>query len=342
MGFVLAAVIGSTMSSLGSEFNTLSGILTRDFYMKKIKPGLAERDQIYWGRVFTALIGAVTVAMAVVFNELQGLNLMDIMFRVFSAFAPAIMIPLIAGLFIKKLNARGALTGMICGAVTGIVLVVANLVLVQAHAAGMKLHPQLDYWLRSGWNSAATVLSVAATIAGMWLGSASRAARKEEADEKRRSGEFFSDLARPFLRRGTGRQAIGPVGPFRTIGLILLAYGLAMAAVAVFIRLHDQNVRAFGIDLVVAGVLIALGSLMQLTKKKAFPGDPGGMIPGTLTIISVFGVRKFRDMTRASECTRDAPTTREIPGHDRILRNSDRVLGISEPAYPRGIKVSVP
>jgi len=265
MGFVLAAVIGSTMSSLGSEFNTLSGILTRDFYAKKIKPGLSEREQIFWGRAFTALIGAVTVAMAVVFNELQGLNLMDIMFRVFSAFAPAIMIPLIAGLFFKKLNARGALAGMICGAVTGVVLVVANLVLVQAHAAGMKLHPQVDFWLRSGWNSAATVLSVAATIVGMWLGSASRAATE---DEKRRIGEFFSDLAKPFLLEEEEKKALAPLALFRTIGFILLAYGLAMAAVAVFIRLHDQNARAFGIDLVVAGVLIAMGGLMGLGKKE--------------------------------------------------------------------------
>ena len=149
--------------------------------------------------------------MAVLFNELQGLNLMDIMFRLFSAFAPAIMIPLIAGLLFKKLNARGALAGMICGAITGIVLVVANLVLVQAHAAGMKLHPQLDFWLRSGWNSAATVLSVAATIVGMWLGSASKATTE---DEKRRSGEFFSDLAKPFLLEEKERTGDGPAGAF--------------------------------------------------------------------------------------------------------------------------------
>ena len=113
MGLVLASVISSTMSTLGSEFNTLSGVLTQDFYKKKINPGLTERQEIFTGRVFTVLIGAVTVLLAMLFNALQGFNLMDIMFRVFSAFGPATMIPLVFGLLFKKFNARGTLSGVI-------------------------------------------------------------------------------------------------------------------------------------------------------------------------------------------------------------------------------------
>jgi SSS family solute:Na+ symporter len=265
MGFVLSAVISSTMSSLGSEFNTLSGILTRDFYMKRVKPGLSEKDQIFWGRTFTAVIGAATVLMAILFNQLRSFNLMDIMFRVFSALAPAIMIPLVFGLFFRKFNARGALVGTTAGALTGVVLVTANLFLVQAYAAEMELNPRLDFWLRSGWNSAATVLSVAATIIGMWLGSAVRAAPE---DEIRRREEFFADLKRPFLMETNETITLAP---FRIIGSMLLAYGLAVAAIAVFILLHDHNVRAFRIDLIVAGVLIGLGVLMRLVRKAPAP-----------------------------------------------------------------------
>jgi SSS family transporter len=261
MGFVLAAILSSTMSTLGSEFNTLSGILTRDFYMKRLKPGLSEGEQIFWGRTFTAVIGAVTVLLAILFNQLQGFNLMDIMFRVFSAFGPAIMIPLVFGLFFKKFNARGAISGVIGGSLVGIVLVLANLFLVQAHIAEMKINPRLDFWLRSGWNSAATVLSVAATIIGMWLGSASKPAPE---DEKRRRDDFFADLARPFLSEEKGRKE---ALPFQIIGFVLLAYGLAVAAVAVFIRLHYCNARAFRIDLIVGGVLTFLGILMRLGEK---------------------------------------------------------------------------
>jgi SSS family transporter len=270
MGFVLSAVISATMSSLGSEFNTLSGVLTRDFFMKKIKPGLTEKEQVFWGRTFTVVIGAVTVAMAVVFNQLQGFNLLDIMFRLFSAFGPAIMLPLIAGLLARRVNARGALAGMTAGAVTGVTLVLANIYLVQTYVADMAASPRLEFWLRSGWNSAATVLNVAATVLGMWLGSRSKPAG---AEEKARNEEFFANLAKPFLAEEKGGPAQAPLAFFRIIGLMLLAFGLAIAAVAVFVRLSYHDARAFAIDLVIAGALMGMGGLMQLGRTRKSSGE---------------------------------------------------------------------
>ncbi len=263
MGFVLSSVISSTMSTLGSEFNTLSGVLTRDFYKKKIKPGISEKEEVLMGRTFTVVIGAVTVLLAVLFNALKGFNLMDIMFRVFSAFGPAIMIPLVFGLLFRKFNARGALAGVIAGSVTGVVLVLANFFLVQAYVDQMKTDLRLEFWLRSGWNSAATVLSIAATVLGMWLGSASKAA---SADEVARRDQFFKDLDKPFLFDEKERK---PLSPFRIIGFMLLAFGIAMAAIAVFIRLHYHDARAFRIDLIVAGVLVVIGALMRLSRKES-------------------------------------------------------------------------
>jgi Na+/proline symporter len=262
MGFVLSAVISSTMSTLGSEFNTLSGVLTRDFYKKKIKPGLSEKEEVFMGRTFTVVIGAVTVLLAVVFNSLKGFNLMDIMFRVFSAFGPAIMIPLIFGLLFKKFNARGALSGVIAGSVTGVALVLANFFLVQAYVDEMKVNPTLDFWLRSGWNSATTVLGITATVLGMWLGSASM---PTPAGEIARRDEFFGDLARPFLFEEKERKAMSP---FRIIGSMLLAFGSAIAAIALFILLYYHDARAFCIDLIIAAVLVILGMLMRLGKKE--------------------------------------------------------------------------
>jgi MFS family permease len=187
------------------------------------------------------------------------------MFRLFSAFGPAIMLPLIAGLFSRKVNARGALAGLIAGAITGVTLVLTNIFLVQAYATDMAASPRLDFWLRSGWNSAATVLNVAATILGMWLGSRSRPAA---AEEKARSEEFFANLEKPFLVEEKEGKPQAPLAFFRIIGLMLLAYGLAVGAVAVFIRLYYQDARAFRVDLIIAGVLMAMGALMQLGKKE--------------------------------------------------------------------------
>jgi Na+/proline symporter len=262
MGLVLASVISSTMSTLGSEFNTLSGILTRDFFKKRVRPDLSERQEIFAGRAFTVLIGTVTVLLAVLFNALQGFNLMDIMFRVFSAFGPATMIPLIFGLLFRRFNARGALWGLAAGCATGVVLVLTNFFLVQAYAEAMKADPRLEFWLRSGWNSAATVISVAATILGMKLGTASRPTPKAEQE---RVEAFFADLRRPFLQEGTGS---GMPSPFAIIGFMLALFGILVAAVAVLVLTVYKNPAAFRIDLAAAGALIAMGLLMRLGRRK--------------------------------------------------------------------------
>lgn len=262
MGLVLASVISSTMSTLGSEFNTLSGVLTRDFFKKKVRPGLTEAQEIFAGRAFTVLIGAATVLLAVLFNALRGFNLMDIMFRVFSAFGPAVMIPLIFGLLFRRFNARGTIWGLAAGSATGVVLVLANVYLVQVYAEAMRTDPTLEFWLRSGWNSAATVLSVAATVIGMWAGTASRPTPQEEKD---RVEAFFADLARPFLSDETRSDA---ASPFAVIGVMLAAFGALVAAVALLVLVIFKDPRAFRVDLAAALVLAAMGLLMRLGQKK--------------------------------------------------------------------------
>ena len=262
VGFVLAAVISSTMSTLGSEFNTLSGVLTRDFYKKKIRPGLTEREEIFVGRAFTVVVGALTVLLAILFNSLQGFNLMDIMFRIFSAFGPAIMIPLVFGLLFRKFNARGTLWGIVAGFATGFLLVIVNFFLIQSYADRMAADPRLEFWLRSGWNSAATVLSIAATILGMWLGTASKPTPE---DETTRVREFFADLEKPFL---VEEKAERPLSPFRIIGFMLVAFGTLVAAIAVGVLIGYRDARAFRIDLVVGLTLVAAGSLMRWGSRK--------------------------------------------------------------------------
>jgi len=257
VGFILSAVIGSTMSTLGSEFNTLSGVLTRDFYKKKIDPGLTEKGEIFVGRAFTAAIGILTVLLAILFNSLRGFNLMDIMFRIFGAFGPATMLPLILGLLSKRFNARGTLWGLSAGSLTGIVLVILNVILVQKYAGEMAASPPLDFWLRSGWNSAATVLSAAATLAGMAWGTAGRVT---PADEKARVDAFFEDLRTPFLYEEKGERI---PSPFRIIGDLLLALGLCWAVISVAFILGRGETQAFGVNAVVILALLALGASMR-------------------------------------------------------------------------------
>jgi len=263
MGFILVALLSATMSTLGSEFNTLSGILTRDFYKRKIKPDLTEKNEVLFGRMATVVIGIVTILFAILMSFLKGLTLMDIMFRFFTAFGPPIMIPLVFGLLFKQFNAKGAIWGVISGATVGIILIMANFVLVGIYSEQMAVDPQLEFWLRSGYNSAATVLNIAATILGMWIGTRAKPTPPEEA---KKVNLFFADLKKPFqLEEGAKESALSP---FKIIGFTLALFGVIIAFIALLLLVVYHNQQAFRINLLMGLILFLIGGVMWLKSKK--------------------------------------------------------------------------
>ncbi|GAF74115.1 unnamed protein product, partial [marine sediment metagenome] len=238
MGFILAAMLSATLSTLGSEYNTLSGVLTRDFYKNIINPKASEKREIFFGRISTLIIGTITMFLAILYSYLEGLTLMDIMFRFFSAFGPPIMIPLILGLLFKKFNSRGVIFGMIAGTAVGVILIMANFFLTQKYAGLMETNARVDFWLRSGWNSAATMLNIFATLLGMWIGTVTK---ETPAEEKERVEEFFKDLERPYELDSTAAKT---TSPFRIIGLTLAAFGCAIIAISFLVLIFYNDMRA--------------------------------------------------------------------------------------------------
>ena len=263
MGFILVALLSATMSTLGSEFNTLSGILTRDFYKKKIKPDITEKEEVVYGRIATIVIGIITIVLAIVLSFLKGLTLMDIMFRFFTAFAPPIMIPLIFGLLFKNFNARGVIWGVIAGATIGVVLILANFFMINIYAEQMANNSNLEFWLRSGWNSMATLLNIVATIIGMWIGSKTKPTPEEE---KNRVNAFFEDLKKPFeLEPGEKKSTLSP---FKIIGFTLAVFGVIIFVIALFILIFNDDSYAFKINLYLSITLFLLGGIMWLRANK--------------------------------------------------------------------------
>lgn len=257
MGFILSAMLSATLSTLGSEYNTLSGVLTRDFYRKIIKPDASEKQEVFFGRISTLVIGTVTMFLAIIYSYMQGLTLMDIMYRFFSAFGPPIMLPLIAGLLFKKVNSRGVICGMLAGTVIGVILIIINFLLVQKYADLMAVNSRLDYWLRSGWNSTAAMLNITATIIGMWIGSVTKPTPEEE---KRRVETFFTELGKPYEIEPADKEA---ASPFRVIGITLALLGCAMIVISCVILIFYLDRGAFGIDLGVGIFLILLGIILR-------------------------------------------------------------------------------
>ncbi len=256
MGLLLVAMFGAATSTLGAEYNTLSGVLTRDFYKRIMRPNATPEEEVAFGRWATLGIGLVTMVLAVLFYYMDKLNLMDLMMRFFGAFGPPILVPVLVGLLTPKFNSRGVWWGVIGGATVGTILVTINLVLVNRFEAEMKAEPRIDWYLRTLASAVITVSNIVVTMLGMWLGS--RRYRRTE-EEERHVREFFADLERPFLITAEAKAA---ESPFRLIGLTTMSFSVVMFVVTAWALVTGGMTQTFWLNLIAGLIIGGLGLVM--------------------------------------------------------------------------------
>ncbi len=256
MGVMMAAIFSATLSTLSNEFTMLSSVLTNDFYARKIRPDATENHLVLVGRINALIIGVLTILIAIGLQYIQGMNLFDIMVKAYTAFAPAIMVPLVAGVLFRRLNSRGTLTGIIAGFVSGTVLLALNIILVGVYRDQFVASPRLNYWLNQGWSSTSIIINFGVTMIGCWLGSVMG---KTPPGERARIDAFFKLLDTPYVTEG----AVETKSPFPVIGLIVAIMGLCMTAVAFAVKFMYGEPEWFLLDLLAGGILVAVGLLLR-------------------------------------------------------------------------------
>jgi len=119
IGMMIAAMFSATASSLSSALNVFAGVLTDDIY-RRLKPNATDAQTLRAGRVFTALIGLYMVAGALILPRLGSYR--DVIILVGSLINPAILLPIIWGLFSRRVGARAVWSTLVAGVGAGLLL----------------------------------------------------------------------------------------------------------------------------------------------------------------------------------------------------------------------------
>ncbi len=119
-GLVVAGLLAALMSSLSSLFNSCASLFTIDIY-EKLRPNQSEKHLVTVGRVVTALIVLLGMAWIPVMYKVAGGGLYQYLQSVQGYLAPPITAVFLLGLFWKRVNAQGALWGLVTGFVLGMI-----------------------------------------------------------------------------------------------------------------------------------------------------------------------------------------------------------------------------
>jgi len=170
MGLMVAAMFAATMDSLASEYNVMSGVVTRDIYVRLFRPGAGAAEQVRVARATTLLTATIMIVGALFMNRVGGAFEANKLFT--GLFAIPMTVPLVLGLLLRGPRPWGAMATVVAGVGCGLYL----------HVSGSM-----------SWQ-AATLVEIA-VCAGVML--ASNVVGPVTAEYRARVGAFFSRLATP-------------------------------------------------------------------------------------------------------------------------------------------------
>jgi SSS family solute:Na+ symporter len=116
-GIVVAGLLSALMGSLAGVFNACSTLFTVDLY-QKWNPTASQSQLVRTGRIATAIMVFIALAWIPVIKNAKGLY--GYLQAVQGYLAPPIFVVFFLGVFIKRMNAQGALWAMIVGFALGI------------------------------------------------------------------------------------------------------------------------------------------------------------------------------------------------------------------------------
>jgi len=123
LGVVLAGLIAAMMSSLDSGLNSVSTLITMDFY-QKLKPNSSSKKLMGVGRWITAIVMIIAVIWAPQIGNFE--KLWDYLQNTLAWFCPPVVALFVMGLFSKTINNKGAILSIIVGFLLTLILIVST------------------------------------------------------------------------------------------------------------------------------------------------------------------------------------------------------------------------
>ena len=257
IGIIVAAMFSATMATISADLNAIASVLTRDFYLRILRPKATETTLVRAGRLFTLGLGAIVVGLSLWIALSHQESLFHVMVTAFGLLLAPTMLPVLAGLTVRWLTWRGALSGFIAGLITGI----ATLSIKTWYLP--MLHDLSPDWVNYTFEGISIFANIGATCLGMWLGSV---IPTRDAQEQARIALFFRNLDTPIAPGEAHKDKNDSARPALGIGTMAVGFLLVLAG------LFAHSTEARLIDLALGLGLMGFGGKLlaatrQLKKK---------------------------------------------------------------------------
>ena len=213
-GIVIGGLLAALMSSLASVFNSCSTLFTIDIY-KKLVPNASETHLVWVGRLATAFIVLLGILWIPVVIILMKGSLYDYLQSVQSYIGPPIAAVFFLGIFCKRVNAAGCMSGLAVGFILGVARLVGEILSRGNGSAAetIAMNPFLSWFTGTSFTFMAIWLFVASSAVILAVSLLTPKPPKEKTDRLTWSGRSAEERAE--ARAGWNKWDV-----IATIGLV--------------------------------------------------------------------------------------------------------------------------
>jgi SSS family solute:Na+ symporter len=111
-GFIIAALMAASISSLDSDLNCLSAIAVEDYYIR-LRKNATDEEKLRFGKKVIIIAGFVSLLAASTYVYLGSEGILGIVFGLYAIFSGGIAGIFILGIFTKRTNRQGLNTGIV-------------------------------------------------------------------------------------------------------------------------------------------------------------------------------------------------------------------------------------
>lgn len=122
LGLLVCGIFAASLTSMNSLLNVFSGGFVRNFWIRVVDKDASELKQILVGRIFILVYGIIWITVAMLFSQIKGLKLFDLILLSTAAIGLPAALPMLYGMFVKKVPAWSGWSTMIVGFVVSVFL----------------------------------------------------------------------------------------------------------------------------------------------------------------------------------------------------------------------------
>jgi Na+/proline symporter len=115
VGILICGIFAATMSSMDSGLNRNAGIFVKNFYLPVLRQHASDREQLLAGKITTLGFGILVILAALTFSTFDQLPIFDLMLQFGSLVALPYSIPLVMGVFVKRVPHWAAWSTVLIG-----------------------------------------------------------------------------------------------------------------------------------------------------------------------------------------------------------------------------------